>query len=121
MQSLLSLESLDHVLADRLFAVVAQGHDRVTFDQLIIAKANCLKVLTCIAKTCTSPGRHLQETSANFSFQSSFASAQYEYAPDLCMQRTTDDRNHRIWPAVTAVPGMTEPRTEATLLYAGNR
>lgn len=41
--SLLSLESLDQVLADRLFAVVAQGQDRVTFDQLIIAKANCLK------------------------------------------------------------------------------
>lgn len=40
---LLSLEDLDSFLADRLFTVVSQGQDRVTFDQLVIAKANCLK------------------------------------------------------------------------------
>ncbi len=44
-QALLSLEDLDDFLADRLFTVVSQGQDRITFDQLVIAKANCLKVL----------------------------------------------------------------------------
>ncbi|KAL3142937.1 hypothetical protein ABBQ38_003222 [Trebouxia sp. C0009 RCD-2024] len=39
----LSLDSLDAFLADRLFSVVSQGQDRVSFDQLVIAKANCLK------------------------------------------------------------------------------
>ena len=46
-QELLSLEDLDSFLADRLFTVVSQGQDRVTFDQLVIAKANCLKVPCC--------------------------------------------------------------------------
>ncbi|KAL0037976.1 hypothetical protein WJX79_008102 [Trebouxia sp. C0005] len=39
----LSLQDLDSFLAGRLFTVVSQGQDRVTFDQLVIAKANCLK------------------------------------------------------------------------------
>ncbi|DBA99854.1 hypothetical protein WJX77_006296 [Trebouxia sp. C0004] len=39
----LSLQDLDRFLAGRLFTVVSQGQDRVTFDQLVIAKANCLK------------------------------------------------------------------------------
>jgi hypothetical protein len=43
-QEYLSLQDLDSFLADRLFTVVSQGQDRVTFDQLVIAKANCLKV-----------------------------------------------------------------------------
>lgn len=48
MQAFLSLDSLDAFLGDRLFTVVAQGQDRVSFDQLVIAKANCLKVLSSL-------------------------------------------------------------------------
>lgn len=48
MQAFLSLDSLDAFLADRLFTVVSHGQDRVTFDQLVIAKANCLKVLSIV-------------------------------------------------------------------------
>ena len=43
-QAFLSLDNLNAFLADRLFSVVSQGQDRVSFDQLVIAKANCLKV-----------------------------------------------------------------------------
>ena len=43
-QAFLSLDGLDSFLADRLFTVVSQGQDSVSFDQLVIAKANCLKV-----------------------------------------------------------------------------
>ena len=49
-QAFLSLDSLDAFLADRLFSVVSQGQDRVSFDQLVIAKANCLKVLLHASK-----------------------------------------------------------------------
>lgn len=68
MQAFLSLDGLDSFLADRLFTVVSQGQDSISFDQLVIAKANCLKVhftchsfdslsppvLTCTSSNCTS-------------------------------------------------------------------
>ena len=52
LQEFLSLQDLDRFLADRLFTVVSQGQDRVTFDQLVIAKANCLKVLPITRPPC---------------------------------------------------------------------
>ena len=43
-QGLLSLEQIDATLGKRLFAVVSEGKDRVSLEQLVIAKARCLKV-----------------------------------------------------------------------------
>ena len=42
-QGLLSLEQIDDTLGQRLFAVVSEGKDRVSLEQLVIAKARCLK------------------------------------------------------------------------------